>query len=135
MAKLTPYLNFNGKCREAMAFYHECLGGELVMQEIAESPMVAQFPPEARDHILHSTLTNGSIVLMGSDMVGTNLVKGNAVTLCLNFFDEEAVNVFFTKLSSGGYIRMPLHQTFWGATYGEFTDRFGVNWMFNLTKN
>jgi PhnB protein len=84
MAKLNPYLNFNGKCREAMTFYQNCLGGELTMQKIAESPMAAQLPSEAGAQILHSSLTNENLTLMGSDMMGAGLVKGNDITLFLN---------------------------------------------------
>jgi PhnB protein len=44
MTHINAYLNFNGQCREAMTFYQECLGGELVMQKISESPMAARVP-------------------------------------------------------------------------------------------
>jgi PhnB protein len=135
MTHINAYLNFNGKCREAMSFYHECLGGELTMQKVSESPMAAQLPSELSANILHSTLTRDGIVLMGSDMMGASLVSGNAISLCLNCSSDEEINEFFDKLSSGGNVKMPLHQTFWGATYGELTDRFGMNWMFNHAKN
>lgn len=135
MTQINAYLNFNGKCREAMTFYHQCLGGELIMQKVSESPMAAQMPSEMSANILHSMLTRDGIVLMGSDMIGTSLVSGNAISLCLNCTDDEEINEFFNKLSTGGNVKMPLHQTFWGATYGELTDKFGMNWMFNCTRN
>lgn len=135
MTQINAYLNFNGRCREAMTFYHECLGGELVLQKVSESPMAAQLPSEQGANILHSMLTRDGILLMGSDMIGARLVNGNAVSLCVQCTSDEEINEIFTKLSSGGNVKMPLHQTFWGATYGELTDRFGMNWMFNHTKN
>ncbi len=133
--QLITYLNFNGNCREAMTFYHQCLGGELVMQKISESPMAAQMPSEAGAAILHSTLIKDGISLMGSDMMGAGLVKGNVVTLCMNCSTDEEITEYFSKLAEGGKIKMPLHQSFWGATYGELTDKFGMNWMFNFSKN
>ena len=39
MTQLSPYINFNGECRQAMHFYQECLGGELHLQTIAGSPI------------------------------------------------------------------------------------------------
>ena len=135
MTHINAYLNFNGRCREAMTFYHECLGGELTMQKVSESPMAAQMPSELSANILHSTLTRDNIVLMGSDMMGASLVNGNAISLCLNCSSDEEINEFFDKLSSGGNVRTPLHQTFWGATYGELTDKYGMNWMFNHARN
>jgi PhnB protein len=135
MTHINAYLNFNGRCREAMTFYHECLGGELTMQKVSESPMAAQMPSELSANILHSILTREGIVLMGSDMLGASLVNGNAISLCLNCSSDEEINEFFDKLSSGGNVKTPLHQTFWGATYGELTDKYGMNWMFNHAKN
>lgn len=135
MAQINAYLNFNGHTREAMTFYKECLGGELVLQKIAESPMAAQMPSEMGNHILHSTLKNDGILLMASDMMGRNIVNGNSVGLCLNCSSEEEINRFFEALSRDGKITHPLHQSFWGATFGHLTDKFGVNWMLNYSKN
>jgi PhnB protein len=131
--QITPYLNFNGQCREAMTFYQSCLGGELMLQKVSESPMAAQMPSEAGQQILHSQLTSGDVVLMGSDRMGST-VTGNTVTLCFNCNSEEEVNSYFDKLSRGGKVKTQLHQTFWGATYGELTDKFGMDWMFNFSK-
>jgi PhnB protein len=131
---LNPYLNFNGQCREAMTFYQQCLGGELTLQRLAESPMSAQLPSARESDILHSTLIHERIILMGSDMIGARLNRGNGISLCLQCHSEAEVNSFFANLSTGGHGHTPLHQTFWGATYGELTDRFGIQWIFNYTK-
>ncbi len=133
--QLSAYLNFNGNCREAMTFYHNCLGGDLILQRVSESPMAAQMPSEAAANILHSTLTKEALVLMGSDMIGSSLTKGNVISLCMNCANEEEMSEYFSKLSVGGNVKMPLHQSFWGATYGELTDKYGMNWMFNYSKS
>jgi PhnB protein len=135
-AQLNAHLNFNGRCREAMTFYQQCLGGELNMQKIAESPMAAQMSSEAGANILHSTLIrNGVLLMMGSDRMDVDLQRGNSVVLCLNCSSDEEINTFFRNLSAGGQVRLPLHQTFRGSTYGELIDKFGVLWMINYTKN
>ena len=134
ITQINPYIHFNGRCREAMTFYHSCLGGELTMQKISESPMAAQLPSEMGANILHSTLVNGTITIMGSDM-STNPTKGTDITLCLNCTNNDELSDYFAKLSEGGDVKMQLHQTFWGATYGELTDKFGMNWMFSYMKN
>jgi PhnB protein len=134
MAQLNPYLNFNGKCREAMTFYQTCLGGELFMQKVAESPMSAQMPSEMGANILHSTLTSGSVVMMGSDMMGNQVKNGNSITLFLNCESQEEINDVFAKLAENGQVITPLHQSFWGATYGELTDKYGVFWSFNYAR-
>ena len=69
MTQINSYLTFNGNCREAMNFYKECLGGELVLQTIGDSPLSEKMPAKMKDSILHSTLTKDNLVLLGSDMV------------------------------------------------------------------
>lgn len=135
MTHINAYLNFNGNTKEAMTFYKECLGGELVMQKIGESPMAAQMPSEMGVKILHSSLTSNAIVLMASDCMGDKVVNGNSVWLCLNCSSDEEINVFFNNLATEGKINEPLQQSFWGATFGSLTDKFGIHWMFNHTKN
>lgn len=135
MAQINAYLNFNGLTKDVMTFYKECLGGELVMQKIGESPMAAQMPSEMSNKILHSSLTNSGIVLMASDCMGAAVNMGNNIALCINCNSEEEINSFFTNLSAGAKINEPLQQSFWGATFGSLTDKFGIHWMFNYTKN
>ena len=135
MTQINAYLNFNGLTKEAMTFYKDCLGGELVMQKIGESPMAAQMPSEMAPQILHSSLTNKAIILMASDCMGPGTVTGNNIPLCTNCSSDEEINIFFNNLAAGGKITEPLQQSFWGATFGSLTDKFGIHWMFNFTKN
>ena len=136
MATLNPYLNFsNNKCREAMNFYKDCLGGDLMLQTVAENPaMAAQMPAELKDSILHSSLTSGSIVIMASDLNRSKPVEGNTFSLCVNCNSEAELNSFFTKLAVGGTINQPVADMPWGATFGDLTDKYGKNWMFNFQK-
>ena len=135
MTQLFPYLRFNGNCREAMTFYQTCLGGELSLQTVAESPIAAQLPPEAGSNIMHATLTKGSLVLAGSDMAPAEGVKrGNHMVLTLNCSSAEEINTLFEKLSAGGQVSMPLSTEFWGDTFGMLTDKFGNEWMLNYAK-
>ena len=72
---------------------------------------------------------------MASDFMGTATVTGNNIALCINCSSDEEINVFFNNLAVGGKINEPLQQSFWGATFGSLTDKFGINWMFNHSKN
>jgi PhnB protein len=135
MSTINSYLTFNGNCREAMTFYKECLDGELTFQTIGESPLSGKMPKKMKDCILHSTLTNGSLVLMGSDMVGENgLIRGNAVSLTLNCNSETEIRSCYKKLSAGGVATHPLEDSFWGALFGGLTDKYGNNWLLNCNK-
>ncbi len=133
MAHIKSYLTFNGNCREAMSFYQQCLGGDLHFQTIGETPMADKMPGKMRDYILHSTLTKDKLVLMGSDMVSDKgLVKGNALSLMLDCSSEDEIRSCFARLSAGGTVTHALENTFWGAIIGDFTDRFGNNWILHF---
>lgn len=136
MATLNPYLNFSSnKCREAMNFYRDCLGGELTLQTVAENPaMAAQMPAELKDSILHSSLISGNIVIMASDLNRSKPLEGNTFSLCVNCNSEAELNSFFTKLAVGGTINQAVADMPWGATFGDLTDKYGKNWMFNFQK-
>ncbi len=132
MAQINSYLTFRGNCREAMTFYKECLGGELTLQTVGESPMAEQMPRKMKDCILHSELKNGVLLLLGSDMVGEQgLIKGNAVSLCISCSSEDYIRSCYQKLSSGGQATHPLKDTFWGSIFGGLTDKFGNYWLLN----
>lgn len=135
MTKINSYLTFNGNCREAMTFYKECLGGELMLQTVGESPISEQMPDQMKECILHAMLTSGNIVIMGSDMSPLKLIKGNAVSLMLNFSSEEETRKIYASLSKGGDSSQPLEVMFWGALFGHLTDKFGNQWMFNFDAN
>ena len=129
MASLNAYLVFNGNCREAMSFYKSCLGGELILNTVGNSPLAAQMPAGRHDKILHSVLASGKMVLMGSDMVAEEGSKpGNTISLCLICDSRDEIKNLFSKLSERGRVRHPLKEEFFG-TFGDLTDRFGVNWM------
>lgn len=135
MAQISSYLTFNGNCREAMIFYKECLGGDLVFQTVGESPLAVKMPPKMKDFILHATLTKGTLVLMGSDMVPeSGLIRGNSVSLSIDCESEKEIKSFYKNLSSGGTAEHPLENTFWGALFGDLTDKFGNHWLLNYNK-
>lgn len=133
MASLNPYLTFNKNCREAMTFYKECLGGELTLTPVGETPLASQMPPHMKDAILHSELKAGEFVLMATDMTPEALVQGNDTHLCLVCKSETEIYSLFEKLSAGGKIKQPLNEMFFGLI-GTLVDKFGKSWILELNK-
>lgn len=135
MAQINSYLTFAGNCRQAMTFYKDCLGGELSLQTIGESPLAGAMPAEMKDCILHGTLTRGGLVLMASDMVADEgLSVGNAVSLMLNCDSEEEIKTCYVRLADGGVANHPLETSFWGALFGDLTDKYGNHWLLHYDK-
>ncbi|HEV3221590.1 MAG TPA: VOC family protein [Puia sp.] len=136
LTRINTYLTFNGNCRDAMTFYKECLGGRLKFQTVGESPLSDKMSKKMKNFILHSTLTKGDLVLMGSDMVDeTGLVNGNSVSIALKCSNESEIRIYYEKLSSGGFAAHPLELTYWGALFGDLTDKYGKHWLLNYEKN
>lgn len=136
MSAINVYLTFSGNCREAMNFYKDCLGGELSLQTIGESPMADKMPAQMKDCILHAILTKGDLVLMASDMVSEKgLQKGNTVSLMLDCNSEEEINRCYKMLSEEGEPTHPLEISFWGAYFGDLTDKYGNHWLLHFDKN
>jgi PhnB protein len=135
MKAINPYIGFNGKCREAMTFYQQCMGGGLEMQEVNGSPM-EKFWQGPKDQIFHSSLTiNGQQLIMGSDMTDqTGYTKGTDVALAMTCSTEEEIQVLFAALSEGGKVLQELKLQFWGAMFGSLQDPFGIKWMLNYSK-
>jgi PhnB protein len=135
MAQIQSYLTFNGNCREAMTFYKKCLGGKLVLQTIGESPSANKMPKQMKESILHATLTKGDLILMASDISGDKgLLRGNAVSLMLNCNSEKEIKKIYANLSEGGQATYPLKINFWGALFGNLTDKFGNHWLLHFDK-
>jgi PhnB protein len=137
MKHVLPYLSFDGTCREAMAFYRECLGGEYFQMTFAEGEGPGQFqvPEEAKDRLLHAALKKGDFLLMASDaMPGMPFAVGNNVAVMLVCDSDEEVDTLFEKMKAGGREVMVPGDAFWGARFAMLTDRFGINWMLSHEK-
>jgi PhnB protein len=131
MRTINVYLVFDGNCREAMTFYQECLGGDLVMMTVAESPMADQWPAAMQQQVLHASLTNENLVLLGSDMGSPEgPIEGNTVMLSLTCRTPEEVDELYDKLAAGG-LRLREPHDFFAGRMSALTDKFGKGWIIN----
>lgn len=129
-AQIHSYLTFNGNCREAMMFYKSCLGGDLTLQTVGDSPVSYEMPEKMKSCILNATLVNGALTLIGTDMVSSmGLIRGNAVSLSLHCESVKHIKKCFKKLSEGGKIEHPLAPSFLGILFGNLTDKYGNHWL------
>jgi len=130
MNGVKPYLMFAGNCREAIDFYRDCLGGEVLFtQTFGESPMSQ---PGMEDKIMHTTLKVGDSIIMASDgNDGEAADFGSGISMAMGVDDPAEADAMFAKMAEGGEIKMPIQETFWAIRFGMLKDKFGVNWMFN----
>ena len=71
MLRCIPFLLFDGNCSEAMTFYQKCLGGELTLTKLVDTPMKDQFPPEKHSKIINAQLVNGAIEISATDWMAS----------------------------------------------------------------
>jgi PhnB protein len=132
---VNAYLNFNGNTREAIEFYVKAF--ELDMPEITtfgEAPQNPEYPlpEEARNLVMHSTLNIcGSNVMFSDTFPGMPFTVGNNINLAVVINDVENLRKYFNNLQEGGKVTMELQETFWSKSFGQLTDKFGINWMFS----
>jgi PhnB protein len=132
--KIEPYLFFNGRCDEAIAFYKEALGAEVTMlmrmNEAPDPPPPGAIPPGFEHKVMHASLRIGGTMLMMSDGMSEMQPSFKGFSLSLEVADAtEAERRFTALLQGGGKVTMPVGKTFWSPAFGMLEDRFGVGWM------
>jgi len=132
MKRIDAYLFFEENCREVMTYYQQCLGGELNLMTVGESPVAGQLPAEMKDKIMHACLSNEGVIIMASDnCMGGPLAQSKNFSLSLVCSNEEEVHALYGKLADGGEVVTAPKVEFWGDVFGMLVDKFGVSWMLN----
>jgi len=125
-----PYLFFEGRCEEAIAFYGSAAGAEVQMlMRFKDAPAGAAAPDSPPEKIMHASLKIGdSTVLMSDGRCSGNPALGG-FALSLTVADKAEAERLFSSLADGGQVFMPLAETFFSPQFGMLTDRFGLMWM------
>jgi PhnB protein len=127
---VTPYLFYEGRCAEAIAFYEKAIGARVTLtMHFRDAPPGTPIDPTHADKIMHATLVVGGSELLVSD--GDCAAAASFTGFCVNLTtsDEAEAARWFHGLSQGGAIRMKLEKTFFAKSFGMCTDPFGVGWM------
>ena len=127
---IAPYLNFQGRAREAFERYHEIFGGELSLMTFDESGQIR--PATGDEPIAHGRLVAGEIRIYGSDgNPRYPATPGDTIALTLTGTDRELLTKAFEALAQGGHVKMRLTDAPWGSA-GWLTDAFGINWNVDI---
>lgn len=128
--KIEPYLQFAGRCEEAMEFYSKALGGKVQMlMRFKDSPEPCEGMDEEK--VMHASIKIGETILMGTDFGCTEAGLGvfGGFSLSLSASDEVQARKYFDALAESGQVQMPMDKTFFSPCFGVVKDKFGVNWM------
>jgi PhnB protein len=138
MLRCTPFLLFDGNCAEAMTFYHQCLGGDLTLTKLGDTPMKDQFPPEKHNRLINAHLLSGALEISATDWMASpefEPVQGNMSAIFVIGGAYEELKPVFDKLAEGAEQSryQDLHELPFGM-YGQFYDKYGVQWIFRGDK-
>jgi PhnB protein len=132
--RFTPYLYIHGACEEALGFYEACgLGTIMLIRRFEGTPMAEFEGGTWRDKVLHSVFEGPALRLCASD--GANSEPMKSCALFIEIDDSADAGALSAALSEGGRVTVPFARQFWGDHYGNFTDRFGVQWAVNSAAN
>ena len=127
-----PYLFFDGRAEEAVAFYRKTLGAEVTMlMHFKDSPDPSMSPPDSpnANKVMHMSLKIGGSTVLGSDGRCMGQANFQGFALSLTAANEAEAAKLFAALGEGGQVQMPLTKTFFSPAFGMLADRFGVSWM------
>jgi PhnB protein len=134
---INPYLVTNGNGQEAVKFYQDAFGAEVLsFQTFGDNPMEGNpIPEEAKDLVLHAHLKIGNSVLMISDnFPGSPYQVGDHLSIAVMIKGQDNAKEVFAKLEVDGKVVMELQETFWSPLYGQVQDKFGVLWQVSTTE-
>jgi PhnB protein len=130
-----PYLFFDGKCEEALEFYHRTIGAEVTaLLRWKDSPDPRMAMPGAADKVMHARVRIGDTMVMASDGQCHGAPEFQGFALSLTAADIAEADRLFAALGDGGQVQMPLSETFFSPRFGMVADRFGVSWMVYVEK-
>lgn len=132
-ARLNPYLNFQDNARQATEFYHFIFGGKLDLTTFKDGGMSSG--PATDNLVMHSQLeADNGMTLMASDTPpGMETKQGTNVSISLSGDEDKTLRGYWEKLSAGGTVMMPLEKAPWGDSFGMCTDKFGIQWLVNIS--
>ncbi len=132
--QVQAYINFGGRCEEALGFYKTSIGAEVTgLLRWKDSPEAGmKGPPGFGEKIMNAAFRIGETQLMADDGMSEKIPEFKGMTLVIEVADDLEAKRVFTALGEGGTVQMPLMKTFWTSSFGMFTDKFGVPWMVNV---
>jgi len=128
--QVQPYLQFDGRCEEAIEFYKSALGAKVeAIMRFKDGPDCMEMPAGDADKVLHACFRIGDTTIMASDGYCKGKPDFQGFSLTIQAPDKAEADRLFKALEPSGQVQMPLAETFFSPRFGMVADRFGVSWM------
>jgi PhnB protein len=128
--QVKPYLFFDGRCDEALAFYKTAIGADVKMlMRWKDSPDPSMCTPGNAEKVMHAQFQVGETTIMTSDGRNSGAPKFEGFALTIAAKTEAEADRLFGALVDGGQVTMAMSKTFFSPRFGMLADKFGVHWM------
>jgi PhnB protein len=128
--QVQPYLNFDGRCEEALEFYKKAVDAKVAMlMRFKDAPDKSMITPGNENKVMHSAVQVGDSMVLMSDGRCMGNANFNGIALTISAKTEAEADKIFNGLADGGQVTMPLAKTFFSPKFGMLADKFGVGWM------
>jgi PhnB protein len=128
--QVQPYLDFDGRCDEALEFYKKAVGAKVgMLLRFKEAPDKSMISPGSEEKVMHSAVQVGDSTVLMSDGRCTGKPNFHGIALTISAKTEAEADKLFNGLAEGGKVTMPLAKTFFSPKFGMVADKFGVGWM------
>lgn len=136
--KITPYLNFNGNCAEAIKLYEKAFGFKAQVMRYKDAPASEgyQLTEGTENFVMHACLTNREDYTIFLADMPPNMPSsfGDGMSVLMELDSIDSIKSAFDVLKEGGKVTMELQETFWSKYFGSLEDKFGVNWMLTIAE-
>jgi PhnB protein len=128
--QVQPYLDFDGRCDEALEFYKKAVGARVGrLLRFKEAPDKSMISPGSEEKVMHSAVQVGDSTVLMSDGRCAGKPNFHGIALTISAKTEAEADKIFNGLAEGGKVNMPLTKTFFSPKFGMVADKFGVGWM------
>lgn len=132
--QIQPYLFFDGRAADAIAFYQKAIGASVVMlMRFGDSPDGEGKCPDGSappaDKVMHACLQVGDSQVLLSDGFSAGNPEFKGISLSLSAANDAEAKRLFDALAKGGKVEQPIGPTFFASSFGMVVDPFGVTWM------
>ncbi|WP_313181731.1 VOC family protein [Lacrimispora sp.] len=127
---ITPYLTFNGNCKDALNFYRAVFHCDepKVLPYGDYMPEGSKTPPE----LLRTWVMHAEMVVCGTNFWFADEAmpprNGSNIKLTATVPTGKEATGIFDALCVGGEVVLPPTGTFYSVFHAAVTDKFGVNW-------
>ncbi len=127
---ITPYLTFNGNCKDALSFYRAVFQCDepKVLPYGDDMPDGSKTPPE----LLRSWVMHAEMVICGTNLWFADEAaapkNGDNIRLIASVATGKVAKAIFDELCLAGEVLLPPVKTFYSVFHAAVKDKFGVIW-------